>query len=81
MAHHVKMLTCSRMLADAEYFDSRISKLEGAGDLGGHVVNVVRAKTIISEAGAAKRPSIEKPREEEASRAPPLPPASSTETT
>jgi len=69
------------MLADAEYFDSRISKLEGAGDLGGHVVSVVRAKAIIGGASAAKRPSIEKPREEETSRTPPLPPASNTETT
>ena len=78
----MKMLTCSRMLADAEYFDSRISKLEGAGDLGGHVINVVRAKAIISEGGTAKRPSIEKPQEEEASRAPPAAAAtSSTETT
>ena len=74
------MLTRSRMLADAEYFDSRISKLEGAGDLGGHVVNVVRAKPIISEAGPAKRPSIEKPQEEEASRTPAAA-ASGTETT
>jgi vacuolar protein sorting-associated protein 54 len=79
----MKMLTCIRILADAEYFDSRISKLDGAGDLGGHIVNVVRAKAIISEAGAAKQPLIEKPQEEEASRAPPpLPaPAGSTETT
>jgi vacuolar protein sorting-associated protein 54 len=71
------------MLADAEYFDSRISKLEGAGDLGGYVVNVVRAKAIVSEAGAAKRPSIEKPQEEEASGAQPeaAATASSTETT
>jgi vacuolar protein sorting-associated protein 54 len=74
------MLTCSRMLADAEYLDSRISKLEGAGDLGEYIVNVVRAKAIISEAGAAKRPSIEKLQEEEASRAP-ASAASSTETT
>jgi hypothetical protein len=74
------MLTCSRMLVDVEYFDSRISKLEGAGDLGGHIVNVVRAKAIISEAPAIKRPSIEKlQEEEEATRAPPAA-ASSAET-
>ena len=65
------------MLADADYFNSRISKLEAAGDLGEHVVNVIRAKAIVSEAGAAKRPSIEKSREE---RPPATPAASSTET-
>ena len=48
------------MLADAEYFNLRISKLDGAGDLGDHIVNLIRAKTVASEAGAAKRPSIEK---------------------
>jgi vacuolar protein sorting-associated protein 54 len=63
------------MLADAEYFNSRISKLEGAGDLGEHVVNVVRAKAILSD---AKRSSIEKPQED---KAPLAPMASNTETT
>jgi hypothetical protein len=78
MVLKVKLLTSSRMLADVEYFNSRISKLEGAGDLGGHVVNVVQAKAIISESGAAaKRSSIEKPQEE---KAPPAPAASNTET-
>lgn len=63
------------MLADAEYFNSRISKLEGAGDLGDQLVNIIRAKAIISD---AKRSSIEKPQEE---KAPPEPAATSTENT
>ena len=37
------------MLADAQYFDSRISKLEGAGDVGSHIVEVVKNKTIAAE--------------------------------
>ena len=73
----MRMLTESRMIVDAEYFNSRISKLEGTGDLGGHVVNVVRAKAIISEAGAVKQSSTEKLQEE---MAPPAPAASGTET-
>ena len=36
------------MLSDVEYFDSRISKLDGAGGLGPHIVNVVKAKPIIT---------------------------------
>ena len=36
-----------RISADAEYFNSRISKLEGAGDLGEHIVNVVKAKSVL----------------------------------
>lgn len=34
------------MLADAHYFNSRISRLEGAGDLGPHIVEVVKNKTV-----------------------------------
>jgi len=39
------MLLC-RLLADARYFDSRISKIDGAGDLGQEIVRVVQAKTV-----------------------------------
>ncbi|KAL9625968.1 MAG: hypothetical protein Q9164_007973, partial [Protoblastenia rupestris] len=34
------------MLADVQYFNNRISKLEGAGDLGSHIVEIVRGKTV-----------------------------------
>ncbi|KAG9792241.1 GARP complex component, partial [Aureobasidium melanogenum] len=37
-----------RVLADAEFFKSRISKIEGAGDLGEHIVNIVQAKEVAS---------------------------------
>jgi hypothetical protein len=36
------------MLADADYFNSRISKLEGSGDLGPCIVEVVKSKTIVA---------------------------------
>ena len=62
------------MLADAEYFNSRISKLEGAGDLGEQVVNMIRAKGVIND---AKRSSMDKAPEE---TAPPVPAAGGTET-
>ncbi len=42
-------LTSDRMLADAEYFNNRISKLEGAGDLGSHIVGTVQSKTIVGD--------------------------------
>ncbi|KAI9676448.1 MAG: Vacuolar protein sorting-associated protein 54 [Caeruleum heppii] len=35
-----------RLLRDAEYFRQRLSKLDGAGDLGDYVVNIVQAKTV-----------------------------------
>ena len=35
------------MLADAEILNSRLSKIEGSGDLGTHIVNVVKNKTVI----------------------------------
>jgi hypothetical protein len=53
------------MLADAEYFNARISKLDGAGDLGAHIMNVVRAKTIINEPGNGEKTSMERQNEGE----------------
>ena len=66
------------MLADVGYFNSRISKLEGTGDLGERVINVVRAKAISSEAGAVKRSPTETSPEEKPQAAPA---AGNTETT
>ena len=40
------------MLRDAELFKSRLSKLDGAADVGDHVVNVVNSK-VVSEKAAA----------------------------
>jgi vacuolar protein sorting-associated protein 54 len=53
-----------RMLADAEYFNSRISKLDGAGDLGEHILNVVKAKPVVSDPTAGQREEVDKPRSE-----------------
>ncbi len=36
---------CS-MIRDAEFFKSRISKLEGAADLGDSIMNIVNSKTV-----------------------------------
>ncbi len=40
------------MLRDAELFRSRLSKLDGAADLGDHVVNVVNNKVVAGKAAA-----------------------------
>jgi len=37
-----------RLLADAQFFKARISKIEGAGDLGDDIVKVVEAKTVLN---------------------------------
>jgi vacuolar protein sorting-associated protein 54 len=37
------------LLSDAEYFKSRISKIDGSGDLGDVLVQVTNAKTIVPE--------------------------------
>lgn len=49
-----------RVLADAEFFKSRISKIEGAGDLGEHIVNIVQAKEVASAPPPAE--AVEAPR-------------------
>lgn len=36
----------SRLLRDAELFDSRLSKIEGAGDIGTYVKNIVEGKSV-----------------------------------
>ena len=41
-----------RMLRDAEFFRSRLSKLDGAGDIGDYVVSIVNAKTVAEQTGA-----------------------------
>lgn len=37
----------NRLLRDAELFESRIGSIEGAGDLGTYVVNIVKEKAIV----------------------------------
>ena len=38
------------MLRDAELFRSRLSKVDGAADVGDHVVNVVNCKVVAEKA-------------------------------
>ncbi|KAH8701981.1 putative GARP complex component [Talaromyces proteolyticus] len=65
-----------RMLSDVEYLKSRVSKIEGSGDLGDILVQVVNAKTIIPEkngntnttAAAAEQPNASPP-----PKSPPVP--------
>ncbi|OAL28497.1 hypothetical protein AYO20_09445 [Fonsecaea nubica] len=42
-----------RLLADASFFNARISKIDGSGDLGEHIMKVVQAKAVVSSAAAA----------------------------
>ncbi|ETN36400.1 uncharacterized protein HMPREF1541_08677 [Cyphellophora europaea CBS 101466] len=37
-----------RLVADAQYFESRMSKLDGTGDLGEHILNVAKQKEVVS---------------------------------
>lgn len=42
------------MLRDAELFRSRLSKLDGAADVGDHIVNVVNSKVVV----VAEKPAV-----------------------
>ena len=42
------------MLRDTEFFKSRISKVDGAGDIGDHLVNIVNAKAVAAPPEAFK---------------------------
>lgn len=48
------------MLADAQYFNNRISKLEGAGDLGSRIVEIVRSKMVTADSKQPESVSSEK---------------------
>lgn len=64
------LLTFNRMLADAEYFNSRIGKLEGAVELGSHIVEIVKNKTIIAESvSQPTRPETDASTEKDLERA------------
>jgi vacuolar protein sorting-associated protein 54 len=53
------LLITLRLIADAQLFESRISKLDGAGDLGEHILNVVKTKEVVnSSAGSATTSNI-----------------------
>jgi vacuolar protein sorting-associated protein 54 len=42
----VKVLTVSRMLRDAEWFKTRIGGIDGAGDTGDYLINLVKEKNV-----------------------------------
>ena len=39
------------MLRDTEFFKSRICKIDGAGDIGDYLVNIVNAKSVVDQPG------------------------------
>lgn len=45
-----------RMLRDTEFFKSRISKIDGAGDIGDQLVNIVNAKAVAEEPKVPEEP-------------------------
>ena len=46
----------SRLLRDAEFFRSRIAKIDGAGDIGDHLVNIVYAKAVVAQPQPPQEP-------------------------
>lgn len=48
------------MLRDTEFFKSRISKIDGAGDIGDHLVNIVFAKAVTEQPKPPKETTSDK---------------------
>jgi ribosomal protein L12E/L44/L45/RPP1/RPP2 len=46
-----------RLLADAEFFQSRISKIDGSADLGEQIVKVVQAKSVANTVTPSPAPA------------------------
>lgn len=56
-----------RMLRDVEQFKTKMSKIEGSGDLGERLVELIQAKSVTAQAsnnGTATGPSKDQPGEE-----------------
>jgi len=51
-------------LRDAEHFDARLSKIDGSGDLGAYVANIVKEKAIVAPVAAPKAPQPNPPASE-----------------
>ena len=47
------------MLHDTEFFKSRISKIDGAGDIGDYLVNIVNAKAVAERTKPPEVPPTE----------------------
>ena len=46
------------MLRDAELFKSRLSKLDGATNIGDHIVNIVKNKTVAEAIAPAENKPV-----------------------
>ena len=53
------LIEMPRMLHDTEFFKSRISKIDGAGDIGDYLVNIVNAKAVAERPKPPEVPPIE----------------------
>lgn len=62
------MLTTCRMIRDAEHFSTKMSKIEGSGDLGEYIVNLVKSKALPEKEAppAPAEPAEEKKNEPQA---------------
>ena len=49
------------MLRDAEFFRSRLGKLDGAGDIGDYVVSIVNAKAVAAQAALPPNDTVSGP--------------------
>lgn len=63
----VDILNRYRMLRDAEQFQTKMGKIEGAGDLGERLVQLAQAKSVTEQASTEKASSPSKEQGEEES--------------
>ena len=63
----MEILNRYRMLRDAEQFQTKMGKIEGAGDLGERLVQLAQAKSVTEQASTEKASSPSKEQGEEES--------------
>ena len=65
------MLMRDRLLREAEYFEQKLGKIDGAGDTGAYLVNIVKEKNV---AAAPPPAPVSKPAQAPATAKSPSPP-------
>ena len=65
------MLMRGRLLREAEYFEQKLGKIDGAGDTGAYLVNIVKEKNV---AAAPPPAPVSKPAQAAATAKSPSPP-------
>ena len=53
-------MICNRLLRDAEFFKTKLSKIEGTSEIGEHLLNIVKDKPLDKSTDSAVPSGVQK---------------------